>query len=265
MKKVTFLLSAIFLTAALFGWNLSAVSAQDIASNEREEHINVAYREVFGRNPNPKERQYWKNQFGWTHASNVDEGEDASKAFKKLKGWLRDYLVKPEGEPELIGVLNRSYKNSFGREPKKEENAYWKKEIYAKKFGYEDLVKFQREWLKSDQGSADRAYLIMQAYLNGIGRAPNPADSEYWQGKIKSDGTVYKELLNAVITYILGGSQTQAEEFRETVKRAFAAAKMPVPSNDDVVQIRLRIQNKKLDFKQLTEYVASKKWANVKI
>jgi hypothetical protein len=238
MRKITLIAFGILLSIVFFG----------AESRARSNAITEAYLKAFGRPPEPKEIDYWKKADGFGNNSN------------KLIASLKNYLVSPQGEPELIGVINRSYMGSFARAPKNKENLYWKNEIYAKKFGYEDLIKFHREWLKSDKGSADRTYAITQGYLTGIGRAPHPGDLEYWREKIKQDGSNYTDIVNANITFIL--ETGNHKEFIETVKRAYAAANLPAPSGSQITAIRLKIQDKPMVFSKLVEFVKNFKGTN---
>lgn len=212
--------------------------------------VSDAYQIAYGRSASPPELGNWRK-------AGFDESDCRSDEKERLIEKLKAIFRTGAGYVELNGMITRCYKHSFAREPKAGDLKYWITEIQINKknLGYSELMNAQRQWLKDEKNQADRTYAIYQAYLNGIGRAPYPGDLEYWRNKMTQDGSNYTDCLKANIAYILGSTQAQAKEFSETVKRAYAKAGLQAPTSDQIAQIRVKIQNRKLDFNDMVEFV----------
>jgi hypothetical protein len=209
-----------------------------------------AYQQAFGRSASPQELSVWKK----IGADNSDCGPEVnSRVLEALKSKLR----APEGAKELADTISRAYQHSFGRAPNAGDLNYWTAEIFARQqnLGYAEIMNSHRLWLKNDKNQGDRTYAVYQAYLNGIGRAPNPGDLEYWRNRMKEDGSNYTDCLKANVLYITGNSPAQVQERLETIKRAFAVAKLGSPNGPMQSQMSALVVQKKPHFKRLTELV----------
>jgi hypothetical protein len=211
--------------------------------------VSNAYRIVFGRSPQPPELVDWRK-------AGFDDTNCGSAPYVEVIQKLKATLRTPQGANELANTIRRGYEDSFGRKPKTDESDYWTIEIVAKQknFGYMDIIDAHRLWMKDEKNLAYRTYATYQAYLNGIGRAPFPGDLEYWRNRMKQEGLNYKDCYKANITYITGNSPAQVQERLETIKRAFAVARLPMTAERQS-QISVLVVKKKPDFKRLTELI----------
>jgi hypothetical protein len=209
-----------------------------------------AYRLVFGRSASPQELGNWRK-------AGVDNSECGPEASEQVVAKLKASLRTPQGANELADTIRRSHEDSFGRAPKAAELSFWTTEIAGKQknLGYKEMLDAHRQALKDDKNQSDRTYAIYQAYLNGIGRAPNPGDLDYWRNRMKQDGSNYTDCLKANAAYIAGNSADQVKERLETIKRAFATARLAPPTPEMQSQTSALIVKRKPIFKPLTELI----------
>ncbi len=242
-----------FVFVAAFGLALAAESRAQINMKGTGAFggcVSEAYKIAYGRSASPQELGEWRKA-GFDE-SDCSPYDDTPQVAEKLKAKLRT----AQGATELANAIRRGYEDSFGRKPKTEESSYWTTEIAGKQknFGYMDIINAHRLWLKDEKNQPDRTYATYQAYLNGIGRVPNPGDLDYWRNRMKQEGLNYTDCYKANIIYITGNSPSQVQERLETIKRAFAVVRLPM-TPERQSQISALVVKKKPDFNRLKELI----------
>jgi hypothetical protein len=221
------------------------ISAQETADSGL---IPDAYRAVFGRGPTPTELKYWR-EHGF--------GNYTANELLRLKSYLILYLESAKGMEERRATIRRSYQRSFGREPSSDDYTYWMKELAhtLTRYTYEDLMKFQRQYLQNTANETERRTTINRAYGNALGRFPTTSDYNYWLDRMTKEGSNFTEIVEAAINYVWGGDLKQETELRETIKRAYVAAGRANPTNDDINLAMVKLKAKPRVFSKLVEFV----------
>lgn len=242
MRKIASAAGVILLlgTACLFEAR-AQLGGGEFKESSASDSYTRGYLEVFGRPPVPKESQYWRKQ-----------QMPYSQMINEMKAWLR----KPEGAKDLSETIERSYENSFGREPKPDELAFWQSEVKAKHYGYTHIVEHSRQWLKQNGGN-ERVEVIERAYNHAFGRTPTPAERSYWDKQIAKDGTNYSELVEKCIDWMLGSSPEQIKDLKETINRAHQFAGRPAPNDAQMKHWMTQVGAKRLTFRTLLVLIKS--------
>jgi hypothetical protein len=140
--------------------------------------INNAFREVYGRDPNPTEQATYdakiKTQQAW-YATIVNDQRDRLKenAFAKQ------------------GVIARAYKAVFGREPSYAESQYWQ----ARSEHYRLIREANRNWLYSPNGAKDLVETVTRALRVNNGKSPNDDEIKSAMAKFSNERKIYEEMI----------------------------------------------------------------------
>ena len=95
--------------------------------------------------------------------------------------------------------VNKAFQNAFGRNATSDELTRW---TGAGNLGYSSLLQDLRKIIKAS--AAARKSNILLAYWNSFGRAPDAAELQYWDNRLKSTGELYVEEMAVNRKYIQG-------------------------------------------------------------
>ena len=149
----------------------------------------------------------------YSMATAYSDGVKFSEAAAFLKQWL---VVQAYDSGEYrAAVIERSYREVFGRTPSATEQALWDARIKAEKIWYVTLVREQRKSLLAPGGTAEKAQMIKRAYTAGFGRAATADESKYWMARPDH----YRLVREANRTWLY--SPAGAKELVDSIGRAY--------------------------------------------
>jgi RNase P/RNase MRP subunit POP5 len=157
---------------------------------EAERIVRRAYLDVLGREPDPGSRP-WVDKIlveNWTEQDLVRELRNSDEYRKKGR------MTRPEAER----IVRRVYLDVLGREPDPGSRP-WVDKIQYEHWTDKDLA---RELRRSDEyrqrvWSREAEQIVRQAYLEVLGREPDPA-SRVWVDKVLKENWTKEEVVRAL-------------------------------------------------------------------
>ena len=198
--------------------------------------INGAFSAAFGRNATPEEMNQWRS---------ADLTKD------ELVGKLIEFLKSAAGADELRKTVERSYPDSFGREPNATESAFWQSEAKAKSYGFAGLVGAYREWLKTPAADAERKSIVFKSSFEALGRLPAVSESNEWRDQIEKSGDGYHSMFIRIQNLLFAGNPDYLNERSAMIKRAFITAGKPQPTEEEYKFWMPQVEKQNLSFKLL--------------
>lgn len=161
-----------------------------ITRREAERIVRRAYLDVLGREPDPGSR-VWVNKIlydNWTEEDVIRELRNSAEYRQRT----------PKARPEAERIVRRAYLDVLGREPDPGSRPWVDKVLYEN-WTEQDVA---RELRKSDEyrqrgRSREAEQIVRQAYLEVLGREPDPA-SRVWVDKVLKDNWTKEEVSRAL-------------------------------------------------------------------
>lgn len=163
----------------------------------RDALIHNAFRTSLGRDASDAEYKLWTDQILKGNVFSYQQLIESLRSSLMTKADLRQEVIK------------LSYLGVFGRQPTTAEKSYWSNRIETSGENFSALVKVHRGFIKLDP--AMRTEMITRSYQEVFKRKPDVAESTYWDGRLKQDGLVYEELLQAHKEWVRNNSDAIAK------------------------------------------------------
>jgi RNase P/RNase MRP subunit POP5 len=157
---------------------------------EAERIVRRAYLDVLGREPDPGSRP-WVDKILYENWTEQDLVRELRKSDEYHRGGR---ITRPEAER----IVRRAYLDVLGREPDPGSRP-WVDKIQYENWTEQDLA---RELRKSDEyrqrgRGREAEQIVRQAYLEVLGREPDPA-SRVWVDKVLKDNWTKEEVSRAL-------------------------------------------------------------------
>ncbi len=179
---------------------------------------------VLGRAPTPGESWLWSQMMIQSPATKPLVM--ATLKFSDATSWLKSWLAEPERAQERQNMVDRAYREVWGRVSAPAELAAADASIRAKALNYSQLVVKQRDVFRNTPGANEAA--VRQMTQSCMGRAPTAQELGYW----KQQPHHYAQMVSTCRDTLYGPSG--AKDLVETITRAKTALSGKAPSDAEV-------------------------------